>query len=295
MKRTHHGIFLVFIGAILALAFGCASPARDVPMDFTAKATPAAAPSLSPSPTAAPRTPSPPPETPASTPAASHTPAASAEASPQTATAEAEADTGRVTLADGFYYVKLDAAVKKRITGISYPKSGKNLKITYDDLRYVRVCYYDFDGKAHADGELIVNKKVAGDVLNIFHELYEAKYPFTSIKLVDDYGEPGDDALSMAANNTSAFNYRNVSGTKSLSMHSYGEAIDINPRINPYVKENGSIVPANGKKYADRTLDFPGKIDHDDLCYKVFKKYGWSWGGDWKTSKDYQHFSKNGK
>ena len=279
---------------ILLIMAGCSSPARDAPLDFSVSPT-APAPSISM--TAGPSLPSSPSpkRTAASSPALSAspkpTPDAQPSASPQTAQADAPVEMDRVTLTDGFYYIKLTASIKKRITGISYP-NRKGLKITYNDLRYVQVKYYDFDGKEHDDGELIVNRKVADDVLKIFHELYLAKYPFTSIKLVDDYGQPGDDALSMAANNTSAFNYRNVSGTKTLSMHSYGAAIDVNTRINPYVKKNGSIVPANGKEYADRSKSFPGKIDHGDLCYKTFKKYGWSWGGDWKTSKDYQHFSK---
>lgn len=37
-----------------------------------------------------------------------------------------------------------------------------------------------------------------------------------------------NDNKSMSANNTSAFNYRVISGTKKLSNHSYGLAIDIN-------------------------------------------------------------------
>lgn len=282
------------IALMLLFITGCSSPTRDAPLDFPAvTVSPALTPYTSaltpstPAPTASPA------PVPSRTPSPSATPDAKPSASPQTGqTAETSSDTDRVTLTEGFYYTKLNDAVKKRITGISYPK-GKKLKITYDDLRYVRVKYYDFDGKEHTDGELIVNKKLADEVLKIFRELYLDKYAFTSIKLVDDYGQPGDDALSMAANNTSAFNYRDVAGTKTLSMHSYGAAIDVNPRINPYVKANGSIVPTNGKEYADRTKDFPGKIDHNDLGYKVFKKYGWSWGGDWKTSKDYQHFSKS--
>ena len=100
------------------------------------------------------------------------------------------------------------------------------------------------------------------------------------MRLIDDYG--ANDEKSMAANNTSAFNYRVISGTTKLSNHSYGMAIDINPRINPWVKGN-KVSPANGKVYKQK----------NDTAYKIFKKYGFSWGGEWRSSKDYQHFEVN--
>ena len=96
----------------------------------------------------------------------------------------------------------------------------------------------------------------------------------------------------MAANNTSAFNYRRVTGSKTLSRHSYGAAIDVNPLFNPYM-DDGRIAPPEAAAYADRDREFPGKIDHDDLCYRLFIRNGWSWGGDWSGDKDYQHFSKD--
>ena len=64
---------------------------------------------------------------------------------------------------------------------------------------------------------------------------------------------------------------------------------------NPYVKTvDGelSIEPANAADYVDRSRDFSHKIDHDDLCYKLFTEHGFEWGGDWTHSKDYQHFEK---
>ena len=107
----------------------------------------------------------------------------------------------------------------------------------------------------------------------------------------------GNDRSSMTANNTSCFNYRVVSGTTRISNHGYGVAIDINPQVNPCVWwENGvmQVSPKNGKKYADRSKNFAHKIDKKDLCYKLFHKKGYFWGGDWKTIKDYQHFQKTG-
>jgi len=68
-------------------------------------------------------------------------------------------------------------------------------------------------------------------------------------------------------------------------------AIDINPRYNPYVVDE-KIRPENATDYADRTLDFEHKIDEQDLCYQLFKEKGYTWGGNWINTKDYQHFQK---
>ncbi|HBP38348.1 MAG TPA: hypothetical protein DD640_06345 [Clostridiales bacterium] len=193
-------------------------------------------------------------------------------------------------MTEGFYYIRLDDELKARITGLSYPADDTGCKITYDDLRYIRLLHYDFAGDVH-EGELIVNARLADEVMAIFYELYLARYRLASVILVDEFGEAANDDLSMAANNTSAFNYRYVSGTTTLSRHSYGAAIDINPLYNPYIVGD-KVSPENAAAYVDRTQDFPGKIDHDDLCYQLFIEHGWSWGGDWSGDKDYQHFSK---
>jgi len=197
---------------------------------------------------------------------------------------------GTIVVADGFSYRPLDAALKKRITGISYPANDPDCQIRYEDLRYIQLRHYNFEGQV-SSGELIVHAKLAREVTEIFLALYQAKYPLTSVHLVDDYGEPHDDTKSMEANNTSAFCYRTVTGSTTLSRHSLGAAIDINPMLNPYI-DGDRVAPANGAPYVDRTRDFAGKIDHDDLCYKLFTRRGWSWGGDWSGDKDYQHFSK---
>lgn len=204
-----------------------------------------------------------------------------------TTTADDSEQLDRVTVYDGFYYERLSAAIKKRITGMSYPEG--DCEISYDELRYITVRYTDFSGAEH-EGELIANKSVARELCEIFKALYDSDYHIAKMRLVDDYGEPGDDNLSMADNNTSAFNYRRVSGSTKLSRHSYGLAVDINPLMNPYI-DGDRVAPPAAAAYADRTEKLPGMIDHDDLCYKLFIKYGWVWGGDW-SEPDYQHFSK---
>lgn len=200
-------------------------------------------------------------------------------------------DQGKVVVAEGFYYIKLDDNLKERITGTSYPDDDSDCQVKYADLRYIKLLHYDFNGKVR-EGELIVNKKAAKEVTEIFFELYKAKYALDSVRLVDDFGQPGKDTLSMEANNSSAYCYRRVNSSKKMSHHSFGGAVDINPMLNPYV--NGDRVsPKNSLEYLDRTKDFEGKIDKDDLCYKLFIKRGWKWGGDFKPDPDYQHFYKD--
>lgn len=199
----------------------------------------------------------------------------------------------RTTYQPGFYYEPLTDTVKQRITGISYPESG--CTVPYEDLLYVGLQYHDFNGEEQS-GELICNKAVAQDMVEIFYELYQNDYQIERIRLIDEYG--GDDTASMADNNTSCFNYRVVDGTTSLSKHAYGLAIDINPFYNPYVVYNKGgtgntyISPAGSEIYADRSQDFAYKIDENDLCYRLFIEHGFTWGGNWNSSKDYQHFQK---
>ena len=95
----------------------------------------------------------------------------------------------------------------------------------------------------------------------------------------------------MAADNTSCFNYRPKTGMRELSKHALGLAVDINPLENPYVRSS-RVCPAAGATYADRTKDFPHKIDRNDLCYKLFRERGFTWGGAWRSVQDYQHFEK---
>lgn len=175
-----------------------------------------------------------------------------------------------------------------------WKKSYKeNCTIPRDSLRYVKALHFTLEGKIQI-GEIVCNKAIAQDLVEIFRALYDAKYPIQQMVLVDNY-----DALdepSMTANNTSCFNFRFITGTTKLSNHSQGRAIDINTLYNPYVKTRTDgtlyVEPAAGRPYADRTQTYPYKIDHQDLCYKLFIQHGFQWGGDWHSVKDYQHFEK---
>ena len=151
--------------------------------------------------------------------------------------------------------------------------------------------YYGPDGNTYL-GEMIVNQAIEADILDIFQKLYENRYPIERMVLVDEYD--ADDEASMQANNTSAFNYRTIAGSSRLSNHSYGLAVDLNPKYNPYVKEasDGSLIcqPQGSEAYADRAAEFAYKIDEQDLAYRLFTEAGFTWGGDFNSVKDYQHF-----
>lgn len=186
-----------------------------------------------------------------------------------------------------FYSEELSAEVQQRIMGISY---RENDNISPAELRYLRVLHLGFDGQTHI-GELLVNASIADDVLEIMRELYANEYAIEKMVLVDAYG--ADDERSMEDDNTSAFNYREIAGSSKLSRHSLGLAIDINPLYNPCVKNGGaSVSPANAGGYVDRSQAFAHKIDENDLCYRLFMEHGFTWGGSWRSLKDYQHFEK---
>ncbi len=207
----------------------------------------------------------------------------SVQALEETATEEnTEPDPG-----DYFRQEEISDEVFSEMQGKSWPEG---CTIAREDLRYLSLLYKDVEGNVH-EGEMICNKKIADTLIDIFRQLYEADYPIEKMVLIDEYA--GDDDASMSDNNTSCFNYRVVSGTNNLSKHAMGLAVDLNPRYNPYIRKvNGaeSIEPENGKEYADRSQDFQYKIDKEDLAYKLFTQAGFTWGGSWKSVKDYQHF-----
>ena len=174
-----------------------------------------------------------------------------------------------------------------KMIGNSIPISNIEA-IDVKNLAYLQITYWGFDEKSHV-GEMIVNKKVAQEVLDIFKEVYENKYPIEKIRLIDEYG--ANDEESMQDNNTSAFCYRVVKNSKKLSNHSLGIAIDINPLYNPYI-DGKRIEPANAVIYKDRNINVKGIIKKGDTLYNAFIKRGWQWGGNWKTKKDYQHFER---
>ena len=178
-------------------------------------------------------------------------------------------------------------------------KDGNTYKedciVPREDLRYLLVLHKDKEGNTH-QGEMVVHKLIAEDVLEIFEKLYDAGYPIERMVLPDNY--MADDETMMRDNNSSCFNFRFISHTDTISKHGLGMAVDINTLYNPYHKtvtnEDGKqeevIEPATGEPYLDRTKNFDYKIEKGDLCYTLFIEKGFEWGGDWQDRKDYQHF-----
>jgi len=187
-----------------------------------------------------------------------------------------------------FFSQPIPNEVKARMQGKSMKDKAR---IGYDDLRYLTLPYFDFDGKVQS-GEMVCHKAIAEDLVHIFRDLFAARYPIASIRLVDDFG--ADDETSMQANNTTCFNYRYISGTTRLSQHAFGLAVDINPLQNPCVRGN-RVQPKTALDFVDRDKDFPHKIDEGDLCKQLFTARGFRWGGHWQGKKDWQHFEKRVK
>jgi hypothetical protein len=156
------------------------------------------------------------------------------------------------------------------------------------DLCLLEVTYWDFHGRPQV-GKLIVNRAVESDVLDISRKLFEHGFMIERMEPVENFG--GSDDQSMAANNTSAFNCRDVTGKPGkFSNHSWGRAIDVNPLTNPMIL-NGKALPPGGEKYRDRSIAWPGSVLDSSFVVKLFRSHGWTWGGEWNNP-DNQHFEK---
>lgn len=153
-----------------------------------------------------------------------------------------------------------------------------------NNLKLIDVQYYSFDGKLH-QGQLVIHKDLTNDLISIFKIIREERFPVAKVIPIVHYN--WNDEISMEDNNTSAFNYRFIAGTKKLSNHSTGTAIDINPLLNPYIRKD-LHQPVGSVYNPERT----GTITRDGFLVREFKRLGWEWGGDWKDRKDYQHFEK---
>jgi D-alanyl-D-alanine carboxypeptidase len=158
---------------------------------------------------------------------------------------------------------------------------------SWDHLVLIRMTHWGFDGAVH-DGELVIAASVADDVVSVFGRLFAVRFPIERMVRIDAYG--GDDNRSMADNNTSGFNFRTIAGLETLSLHSFGHAIDINPLQNPYVAGE-RVHPPAAVAYLDRSNLRPGMITRPDPVTAAFDSIGWEWGGDWTPRKDYQHFA----
>ena len=173
------------------------------------------------------------------------------------------------------------------MTGVSW---RQGCPVALRDLRLLTLSHWGFDGQVRS-GRLIVHRDVARELVQVFRDLYAARFPIRRMVPVDAYG--GSDFRSIEADNTSAFNCRYVDGTSRWSNHAYGRAIDVNPIENPYVSA-GSTAHRASRSYVDRTKRRPGMAYEGGALVRAFDRIGWGWGGRWASVKDYQHFSETG-
>ena len=200
----------------------------------------------------------------------------------------AEAELRRRGAAAYFSTESLPDSIVRLVRGRSW---REGCPVALADLRYVRCLHRNAAGAAVV-GEMVLHRRVAKGVEGLLRRLFDAGYPIERMVLVDRYG--ADDERSMAANNSSGFNFRTVAGSKRVSKHGLGLAVDINPLYNPCVKRGRDgrlrVQPAAGSRYADRSRRSPYSVRPGDLCCRLFAELGFQWGGNWRRTKDYQHF-----
>lgn len=176
------------------------------------------------------------------------------------------------------------------------PVRWSELRFSYRDgcpvrpaqLRTIHVSYWDFEGKPQV-GALVVARRHAAAIRGVFRTLWAARFPIRRLEPVSAYR--GSDDASMAADNTSGFNCRFVGGTSRWSLHAYGEAIDVNPVENPYVR-GATVSPLAGLAYVDRSRYRKGMAIPGGILVRAFAAAGWKWGASFG---DYQHFSTTGR
>ena len=95
-------------------------------------------------------------------------------------------------------------------------------------------------------------------------------------------------------NNTAAYVCRAARGQTRWSQHAYGLALDLNPFQNPQHKRD-LVLPELAGAYVDRSDERPGMHLPGGPAVRAFARIGWEWGGDWRSSKDWMHFSQNGQ
>lgn len=184
--------------------------------------------------------------------------------------------------------MKIDSSMTREEAFLNIAPDCPNEIIAAQEL--IDVQYFGIDGEPHR-GQLMLDRRLVDDAQKIFTLAKEIKFPFERVIPASDpeFFRNGkwDDEILMDKNITSAFNYRTIAGLKKISNHAMGWAIDINPRLNPYI-HNGITEPEG----ATHDHSKPGTLSAEHPVVLKFKELGWTWGGDWTSLKDYQHFEK---
>lgn len=129
-------------------------------------------------------------------------------------------------------------------------------------------------GEKYSDNLTVeVNANLAEDIVKIFTEIYNDNEKFP----IKDVG---------------GFSWRQTA-FGSVSEHSYGTCIDINWDENYYCHaSNGQAITGSFWK----PYENPYSIPAEGSVVRIFKKYGFKWGGDaWTNLRDYMHFTYLGR
>lgn len=113
--------------------------------------------------------------------------------------------------------------------------------------------------------KLTVHKKLTGEITQIFTEMANMGFP-------------------VKTGTTCGYNWRSMVSSSSQSHHSYGCVVDLNWDDNPYISSSLSVGSSAYEPYRNRFSVTPEVV-------QIWKKYGFFWGGDWKSAKDYMHFT----
>jgi D-alanyl-D-alanine carboxypeptidase/S-layer homology domain len=189
------------------------------------------------------------------------------------------------------YTSSVTAVPRQMRAAMSGASWHRGCPVSIDRLALLTVTHWDFNAEPRR-GHLIVARSVADDLAGVFRRIYAARFQIEHIRPMHTY--EGRELASLNDNNTSAFDCRKVTGGSSWSEHSYGTAVDINPRQNPYSK-GAILLPANSRPWVARTPVRRGMISPAGPVTRAFKAIGWGWGGDYRSLKDYQHFSASGR
>lgn len=189
--------------------------------------------------------------------------------------------------ADGGFHSAIQAVPARVLARSTWTRS---CPVAAADLRYATVSFRGFDGLAHT-GELLVNARAADALVTVFGKLFAAGYPIERMRVTsfaELHAPPTGDG-----NTTAAFACRPVRGRKAWSQHAYGLAVDVSPFQNPYHKGD-VVLPELATSYLKRNDVRAGMIRPDGPVVRAFASIGWQWGGDYRSLKDFMHFSANG-
>jgi hypothetical protein len=180
------------------------------------------------------------------------------------------------------------------IAAVTAPELGASWRegcpVGPENLRRVTVTLFGFDNVSHT-GAVVVHAEEAEKIVEVFRQLYAARFPIRKMKPIFTQAEYED--FETLDDNSSGFSCRNAVDAGSAphwSNHAYGRAIDINPIENPYLN-GGRVLPPAGAAFTDRGNVRPGMAVDGGVLVNAFRSVGWEWGASFL---DYQHFSTSG-